>query len=64
MPSLSNLVEIFGTFSCDEICNPGDKLEVNEPVCGSDGNTYSTRCALKTAVCKSKKVVSIVHYGE
>ena len=63
MLSLSDLVEIFGGLSCDHICKV-DKLEMYGPVCGSDGNTYSTKCALKKAVCRSRKAVSIVYYGE
>ena len=64
MASLFDLVEIFGKLSCDDICKLDDKLKIQGPVCGSDGKTYNTKCALRKAVCRSRKTVSIVHYGE
>ena len=54
---------VIGDLKCDDICQV-DKLEIYGPVCGSDGKTYDTECALKIAVCESKIPVSIVYHGE
>ena len=51
-----------GDLSCDSICDPDD-LEMQGDVCGSDGKTYDDTCALKKAVCESKKAVTVVHQG-
>ena len=36
--------------SCDEPCTMADKYE---PVCGSDGRTYTGMCELNNAYCRS-----------
>ena len=48
--------------SCDRIC---DRIPVpgSSTVCGSDGITYSSTCALAVAACKQRKSIRVVHQG-
>ncbi|XP_062500515.1 agrin-like [Corticium candelabrum] len=43
---------------CDKVCP-----EVVQPVCGSDGHTYSSRCDLEVASCKSHLMITVTHDG-
>ncbi|XP_074600211.1 uncharacterized protein LOC141854438 isoform X2 [Brevipalpus obovatus] len=43
---------------CPEECLPND-----DPVCGTDGNTYANDCELRLASCRSKQYISIASKG-
>merc|ERR1712241_98417 len=52
-----------GTQQCENFCG-----QVFRPVCGSDGQTYSSNCILKFTNClasnRGEKQVQIAHYGK
>ena len=48
---------------CDRVCILLLIPVVNSPVCGSDGITYSTTCALVVAGCKQGEIIRVLHQG-
>jgi hypothetical protein len=47
------------TSPCSTMCTA-----MYEPVCGSNGLTYSNACQLQSAACSTKSTITIAHQGE
>ncbi|KAF0735432.1 hypothetical protein LEN26_009096 [Aphanomyces euteiches] len=57
--TLLALIAGAATAQCEIAC-----IQVLDPVCGSDGTTYSSACDLKIAACTTKQNLTVVSKGE
>ncbi|KAI1287357.1 Agrin [Halotydeus destructor] len=52
------LVVFFATAVCTQVC-----LRAQEPVCGSNGQSYNSECDLQMDSCRTKSNVTVEHLG-
>lgn len=48
----------FAARNCPQKCEDKD-----EPICGTDGNTYKNPCVLDLSACETNKKILMVHTG-
>ena len=54
----STFYDLYITELCPDVCP-----QVNEPVCGSDGQTYSNRCELGREACTNNENLRTLYAG-
>ncbi|CAB3365946.1 Hypothetical predicted protein [Cloeon dipterum] len=58
------LCESDGNGNSKCVCPHGCPADVSSAVCGSDGKTYRSECALRNHACKVQKIILVAHKGD
>ena len=56
---MHSIILFINTDDCPEICT-----NQYNPVCGTDGETYSNKCELRKEACTNNQQLRIAHNGD